>query len=81
MGRLRRTYSRVAFLKSQGVSSEVAWMTMSAGKGIWRLGNTPAANVGMNLKRLEDLGLVQSRKEVLEVKRGLGTAGYDEYIR
>ena len=65
---LKRTYSRVVFLKSLGVSSKVAWMTMSSGKGIWRLGNTPAANIGMNLKWFEDLGLVSLEKRYLRLK-------------
>lgn len=65
---LKRTYSRVVFLKSLGVSSKAAWMTMLSGKGIWRLGNTPAANIGMNLKWFEDLGLVSLEKRYLKLK-------------
>lgn len=65
---LKRTHSRVVFLKSLGVSSRVAWMTMKSGKGMWRLGNTPAANIAMNLKWFEDLGLVSLETKYLKLK-------------
>lgn len=65
---LKRSYTRVQFLKSLGVSDKVAWMTMKSGKGIWRLGCTPAANIGMNLKWFEDLGLVSLEMRYLKLK-------------
>ena len=65
---LKRTFPRVEFLKSLGVSGKVAWMTMLSGKGCWRLGNTPAANIAMNLKWFEDLGLLSLEKYYLRVK-------------
>lgn len=65
---LKRSHPRVAFLKSLGVSANVAWMTMKSGKGVWRLGNTPAANIAMNLKWFDDLGLLSLEKQYLRFK-------------
>jgi RNA-directed DNA polymerase len=65
---LKRTFPRVAFLKSQGVSSKVAWMTMLSGKGLWRLANTPAVSMAMNLKWFEDLGLLSLEMQYLKLK-------------
>lgn len=65
---LKRTFPKVAFLKSLGVSARVAWMTMSSGKGNWRLGNTPAVNIAMNLKWFEDLGLLSLEMYYLKLK-------------
>lgn len=66
---LKRNHQRVIFLKSLGVSGKVAWMTMQSGKGIWRLGNTPASNIAMNLKWFEDLGLLSLEKQYSKLKR------------
>jgi len=65
---LKRTFPRVVFLKSLGVSDKAAWLTMSSGKGNWRLANTPASNLGMNLKWFEDLGLLSFEKRYLKLK-------------
>lgn len=66
---LKRTFPRVAFLKPLGISAKVAWMTRSSGKGNWRLGNTPAANIAMNLKWFKDLGLLSLEMYYLKVRR------------
>lgn len=65
---LKRAYQRVTFLKSLGVSGKVAWMTMQSGKGCWRLSNTPAAAIAMDLKWFEDLGLLSLEKVYLKLQ-------------
>lgn len=45
---LKRAYPRVKFLESLGIKPKDAWHTCKSGKGIWRLSNTPASNMGMS---------------------------------
>lgn len=65
---LKRTYPRVTFLKSLGVSGKVAWMTMLSGKSCWRLSNTPAAAMAMDMKWFEDLGLLSLERVYLKLQ-------------
>jgi RNA-directed DNA polymerase len=65
---LKRTRQRAEFLESLGVGRANAWRTMSSGKGLWRLSNSPACSMGMNLKWFENLGLLNLEKKYLELK-------------
>lgn len=65
---LKRVYPRVVFLESLGIGRQEAWRTMSSGKSLWRLGNSPACKMAMNLRWFETLSLFNLEKKYLELK-------------
>ena len=52
----KRKVGIVRFLRSQGVSEKLSWLTALSGKGWWRLSNTPGTNIGMNNKWFTKIG-------------------------
>ncbi|MBK8055820.1 MAG: group II intron reverse transcriptase/maturase [Saprospiraceae bacterium] len=52
----KRKIGIVRFLRSQGVSEKLSWLTALSGKGWWRLSNTPGTNIGMNNEWFTKIG-------------------------
>ena len=65
---LKRAYTRVKFLETLGAKPSEAWRTCLSGKSIWRLSNTPSANMCMSKNWFTTQGLLSFSEVYAKVR-------------